>query len=49
MLVALATGWLGTWMYGRVAATACVVWVTPVCLWLLLRFLYGMLYEQGYY
>jgi hypothetical protein len=39
MLVALATGWLGTWMYGRVAATVCVVWVVPLCLWLLFRFL----------
>lgn len=39
MLVALATGWLGTWLYGRVAATVCVVWVTIVCLWLLIRFM----------
>lgn len=39
MLVALVTGWLGTWLYGRIAATACVLWITPTCLWLLFRFL----------
>lgn len=35
-LLSLATGWLGTWLYGRIAATALILCLTPTCLWLLM-------------
>jgi hypothetical protein len=33
--LALVMGWLGTWLFGRITATACVLWGVPCGTWVL--------------